>query len=191
MNAHGFSWVFSSGHLLENVVKGGEFEVLLDEFAYQYRVDASVLPKGTIHTDLFRDNVLFEGDKLSGLLDFYDACFGSYIYDLAVVVNDWCRDGAGDLDEERYFSLVQAYAWQRPLNADEGRLWGSMIRRAALRYWVSRLRDFFLPKSGAITHTKNPDVYMRILLASRRCPPNTLGIGEEVGMKFLATDSLI
>ena len=170
-DAYGLSWMFGSGNLLKNMVEERCIEVLLDELAYQNGVDASVLPKGTIHTDLFRDNVLFEGNKLSGLLDFYDACLGAYIYDLAVVVNDWCRDDAGGLDEERYFPLVQAYARQRPLNACEKRLWGSMLRRAALRYWVSRLRDFFLPKIGAITHTKSPDVYMRILLASRSHPP--------------------
>lgn len=121
------------------------------------------LPRGVIHADLFRDNVLFDEDRLSGIIDFYYACNGALIYDLAITVNDWCSRPDGSLDEENYRALVGAYAARRPFSDEEAAVWQDALRRAALRFWLSRLHDAHFPKVGHITHVKDADAFKNIL----------------------------
>ena len=133
------------------------------------------LPRGTVHADLFRDNVLFDDDRLSGVIDFYYSCDGDLIYDLAVTVNDWCSNEDGSIDQARYAALVGAYGERRPFTAAErdpaNNAWGDALRCAALRFWLSRLRDTYFPKDGHITHVKDADVFRNILLHRRQESP--------------------
>jgi homoserine kinase type II len=97
------------------------------------------LPRANLHADLFRDNVLFEGTHLTGLIDFYNACSGPMLYDLAIALNDWCSHEDGRIDGTRARALLGAYAGLRPFTASEAELWPTMLRVACVRFWLSRL----------------------------------------------------
>ena len=122
-----------------------------------------------IHGDLFRDNVLFDDDSLGGFIDFYYACNDVLAYDLAIAVNEWClhHNGAdlGNIDTEKVDAFLSAYQSVRPLTSLELTCWPALLRRAALRFWLSRLHDFHFPQLGEITHAKDPNHFKSILQA--------------------------
>jgi homoserine kinase type II len=116
------------------------------------------LPHGAIHADLFHDNVLFESsDSLGGILDFDYACTDSFVFDIAVLLNDWCIDSDGQLVESRVAEVLGAYQMQRRLEAIEIQALPLMLRLTALRFWLSRLYDKVFPLSGELTFIKSPD----------------------------------
>ena len=86
-----------------------------------HSLGTAALPAGIIHGDLFRDNVLFDGDRLTGLLDFHHASRGWLIYDLAVAANDWCSESDGTLDEGKANALLATYHRHRPLTRGRNR----------------------------------------------------------------------
>jgi homoserine kinase type II len=100
-------------------------------------------PRGVIHGDLFRDNVLWAGADLVAVLDFEQASWGSWVYDLAVTVNDWCWDGGPRPDLAT--ALIAGYQDVRPLDPAEARALPIELRGAAARFTVTRITDVYLP----------------------------------------------
>ena len=148
----------------------GQAALLRSELAYQNHVAASAayaaLPRGPVHADLFRDNVMFDGEELTGFFDFYFAGVDTWLFDLAVCLNDWCIDLAtGAHDAERATRMLDAYQAVRPLNAAERELLPAMLRAGALRFWISRLWDFYLPREASMLTPHDPTHFERVLRA--------------------------
>lgn len=142
--------------------------LLRSEMHFQQAFAASApyhaLARGPIHADLFRNNVMFDGDVLSGFFDFYFAGCDTWLFDVAVTVNDWCIDlASGRLDPVRVRALLDAYHGVRPFTADERNAWQPMLRGAALRFWLSRLHDVFQPREAEILTPHDPTHFERIL----------------------------
>ena len=162
-NVRGPHWWHVTAKRLHNHLDEDERTLLDAELANQDAHRHDELPVGVIHADLFRDNALFVGNELTGLIDFYYACNDVLIYDLAVTVNDWCSNEDGSLDNERVAAMLTSYSSQRPMSEAEQAAWPMMLRAAALRFWLSRLQDKHFPKEGELTHIKDPEVFRRIL----------------------------
>lgn len=127
------------------------------------------LPKGPAHCDLFRDNVLFAGTAeqpiMGGFIDFYFAGCDTWIFDVAVSVNDWCIDrDSGAFKPELLSAWLQAYHQARPFTEAEIQVWPIVLRAAALRFWVSRLYDFYLPRPAQTLKPHDPTHFERVLL---------------------------
>ena len=131
--------------------------------------DYAALPRGPIHADLFRDNVMFAADalghpKLTGFFDFYFAGNDAWLFDIAVCLNDWCVDSlSGQADASRTQAFMQAYTGVRPLLVCEETLMSDMLRAAALRFWLSRLWDLHLPRKASMLKAHDPAPFERIL----------------------------
>jgi len=137
----GLDWMLEEGerqigHLGSEAA--GLLRSALDEIT-AHKAQIQALPRANLHADLFRDNALFEGTHLTGVIDFYNACSGPMLYDLAISLNDWCSDEAGALDAPRARAMLGAYAGLRPFTATEAQLWPMMLRVACVRFWLSRL----------------------------------------------------
>ena len=147
-------------------------DLLGAELAYQNHIAASsaytALPRGPVHADLFRDNVMFAGTaeqpELSGFFDFYFAGVDTWLFDLAVCLNDWCIDWAtGAHHAERAGAMLRAYQAVRPLAAAERQLINAMLRAGALRFWISRLWDYYLPREASMLTPHDPAHFERVL----------------------------
>jgi homoserine kinase type II len=137
--------------------------LLRREIEFQAENRRTDLPTGAIHADLFRDNALFEATRISGVIDFYFACTDAFVYDVAICVNDWCVSADGRIGDARAAALLNAYQAIRGFEPQEVDAWPVIVRAAALRFWVSRLYDFHLPRAGELTHAKDPGHFQRIL----------------------------
>ncbi len=122
------------------------------------------LGRGPVHADLFRNNVMFVDEQLTGFFDFYFAGCDTWLFDMAVTVNDWCIDLAtGELDVARVRAMLDAYHAVRPFTHDEHESWQPMLRAAALRFWLSRLYDFHQPRAAEMLTPHDPTHFERIL----------------------------
>ncbi len=174
INQRGQKWFTETVQkVLPHLNIAADAKLLTDEMAYWQSHQVmelqiqNGLPFGVVHGDLFRDNVLFDDDELGGFIDFYYACQDVLIYDVAIAVNEWClhHNGSdlGTIDEIKVEAFLSAYQEFRPFNTVEIECWQPMLRRAALRFWLSRLHDFYFPEAGLLTHIKDPNHFKNIL----------------------------
>jgi homoserine kinase type II len=179
-NLRSLGWWKKTIPLILPHVSSSQKDLLTHELAIQEAFFSSaaydMIPQGASHCDLFRDNVLFDPrgsadnslDQLGGFFDFYFAGTDKWLFDLAVTANDWClADNKEDLDPARLAALMQAYQSVRPLTSEEQASWSLMLRAAALRFWVSRLWDFYLPRNAQMLTPHDPTHFERILLSRR------------------------
>jgi len=167
-NLRGLDWWNETVPVVVPHVDGSQAALLQSELAYQNHVAASsayaALPRGPVHADLFRDNAMFDGEELTGFFDFYFAGVDTWLFDLAVCLNDWCIDlPTGAHNAARATALLDAYQAVRPLTADERTLLPAMLRAGALRFWISRLWDFHLPREAAMLTPHDPTHFERVL----------------------------
>lgn len=129
----------------------------LDALERQWPVD---LPQGVIHADLFADNVLFVGDRLSGLIDFYFACNEAFAYDVAICVNAWAFNDRHEFDPVRCRALLEGYREVRPLSGAETAALPVLARGSALRFLLTRAFDWINTPAGAMVQRKAPGEYL-------------------------------
>ncbi|MDT8376322.1 MAG: homoserine kinase [Mariprofundaceae bacterium] len=143
----------------------GSAILLYDEMNFQ-REQKYDLPGGVIHGDLFVDNILFEGNEVTGIIDFYYAHDATYAMDIAISLNAQAVLPGRD-DKARMQAFLDGYAELRPLSEAEQTALPALLRLGALRFWVSRLYDALYPRDGAMTQTKNPEEYRKKLVLHR------------------------
>ena len=166
-NRRGPSWWRQAARAVRPFLAPEQNQLLAAEIKFLTGFAKVSMPRGAIHGDLFCDNVLFEGNRVSGIIDFGFAATDFLAYDLAITVNDWCivADGpdAGALIPEFVDALAGAYSDVRELTPDERAQWPALLRAAALRFWLSRLYDLHLPRPGELVHAHDPAHFERIL----------------------------
>ena len=174
-NLRGLPWWNETVPVVLSFLNQSQSVLIQSELAYQNHIAQSAayqaLPKGPVHADLFRDNVMFENETLTGLFDFYFAGVDTWLFDLAVCLNDWCIDLAtGQHDAKRANALLKSYQSVRPLGRAERQLLPAMLRAGALRFWISRLWDFHLPRDADMLVPHDPTHFERVLRARAACP---------------------
>jgi homoserine kinase type II len=167
-NLRGLAWWNETVPVVLPFVGPEQAALLRSELAFQNHVAASsacaALPRGPIHADLFRDNVMFQDGALTGFFDFYFAGVDSWLFDIGVCLNDWCVDlPTGAHDAVRCAAFLQAYQRVRPLSAAERQLLPAMLRAGALRFWISRLWDLHLPREASLLKPHDPAHFERVL----------------------------
>ena len=167
-NLRGLPWWNETVPVVLAHLDAEQAALLQSELAYQNHIAASsaytALPRGPVHADLFRDNVMFDGEQLTGFFDFYFAGVDTFLFDLAVCLNDWCIDWAtGAHDAARFDAMLAAYQSVRPLSAAERSLLPAMARAGALRFWISRLWDYHLPREAQVLTPHDPRHFERVL----------------------------
>jgi homoserine kinase type II len=178
-NPRGLNWIEHTVPELAPYVPPALLSLLRNEVQHQTALAKTPLyaqlPQGAVHADLFRDNALMQGDAVGGVIDFYFAGIDTFLFDLAVTVNDWCIDlKTGELIENRLQAMLAGYAHHRPFSDAECALWQDMLRAAALRFWTSRLYDYYMPRQAEVLHIKDPSHFERVLLARRAGLPFNL-----------------
>ena len=171
-NLRGLNWWNDTVPVVLPHLTTEQTQLIQSELAFQNHIAASstfaALPRGPVHADLFRDNVMFDGDEesleLTGFFDFYFAGVDTWLFDVAVCLNDWCihhPDGTHDADKAQAF--LTAYQSVRPFTAAERQLLNPMLRAGALRFWTSRLWDYHLPREASMLKPHDPTHFERVL----------------------------
>ena len=167
-NLRGLSWWNHTIPVVLPHLNDDQARLITQELAFQNHIASlsahAALPRGPVHADGFRDNVMFDGEVLCGVFDFYFAGHDAWLFDLCVCLNDWCIDHtSGAWDHKRLQAFLKAYQKERPLTAAERELFNPMLRAAALRFWTSRLWDFHLPREASLLKPHDPTHFERVI----------------------------
>lgn len=167
-NPKNMTWMQATARQVSSHLSVQDSFLLEDELQYQNKHTIQHLSQGIIHADLFKDNVLFLGDRLTGLLDFYATCNDCYLLDVAITLNDWCVNKQGTFQRKQQDIFMQAYKQVRAVSQQEESYLPLLLRRACLRFWLSRLEHKLYPRAGEITQEKDPELFKNLLLQHRQ-----------------------
>ncbi len=162
-NSRDIKWVDKSINKISNHITNEQRKMLNKARNIFKRFFDYKLPSGVIHSDLFMDNVLASNTRVLGIIDYYYSFNGPFIYELAVIINDWCTKKDGSIDYDKYSKFMYSYNSTRPLSEKEIKYLNNALVSAALRFYLSRLVDMIFPKVGEITHIKDPSIFEKIL----------------------------
>ena len=162
-NSRDIKWVERNIAKIKNHISKEQLDILNYSSKIFRKIFEMKLPNGMIHSDLFRDNVLARGNKVTGIIDYYYSFNGPFIYELAVIINDWCVNKDGSINLMKYNSFLNSYNLERKLTAIEKKQMNNAMIAASLRFYLSRLVDMIFPKVGEITHIKDPSVFETIV----------------------------
>ena len=145
-----------------------KFDIILKEVENEIDFLESVWPKnipsGVVHADLFKDNVFFKDEKITGVIDFYFSCYHFFLYDISIVINDWCFDSNGEIfNYEYYKAILNGYNEHKKITQQEIDSFNIILRSAAVRILVTRLHDYIFHPKDAIVKKKDPYQYYNIL----------------------------
>jgi homoserine kinase type II len=160
LSVRGWGSLFAAARAgADRVLPGLEEEIAreLDDLERRWPED---LPRGVIHADLFPDNVFFQGERLTGIIDFYFACVDILAYDLAICLNAWCFEPDGAFNITKARQMLAAYRAQRAFTAAELAALPLLARGAALRFLLTRLFDWQNQVAGALVKPKDPLEYL-------------------------------
>ncbi len=139
-------------------LSAAENQLIASENSYQASLDdegkTAAIPQTVIHGDLFRDNVLWNGEQAQ-IIDFYFAATDAMAYDLAITINDFCTTAKAEMDQDRMNAMLHGYDSARPLTAEEKKLFPALLRRAALRSYLGRLGYNYFPRDAVETTPKD------------------------------------
>jgi homoserine kinase type II len=170
-NNNALDWCKTLLNKIDAQLSATDRTLINDELLFQTENSSVNLPQGVIHADLFRDNVLFVDNQLSAILDFYSACNGSLLFDIAITANDWCWENE-DINPDKITALLSGYESLRTLEQLEKQHWQTMLRAAALRFWLSRLEHQLYPRPGDIIQQKDPLIFKQLLRQHRQWHPD-------------------
>ncbi len=137
---------------------------LKNEISYLEEFWPKNIPTGIIHADLFKDNIFFKDKKISGVIDFYFSCHHFFLYDICIVINDWCFKENGNVFKNEFFNaIIEGYNSKRKLNNSELTVLNTLLRAAAVRILVTRMHDYIFHPKNAIVIKKDPYEYFNIL----------------------------
>ena len=164
INSRDIIWVEKTIDKLKNDVSKSQMKLLINARKVFTDFFNRKLPMGIIHSDLFRDNVLANKNNITGIIDYYYSFTGPLVYELAVIINDWCVNKDGSINKRRVEALIQSYNSVRKINKSEMKEINNAMVAASLRFYLSRLSDMVFPKVGEITHIKDPYIFENILV---------------------------
>ena len=119
------------------------------------------LPEGIIHADLFPDNIFFTKNKVSGIIDFYFACNDFFAYEIAICLNSICFDNNSTFNMTKAKNLIDGYSSIRALGEDEKKYLPILCMGAAMRFFLTRLYDFYNTDNKADVKIKDPFEYFK------------------------------
>ena len=125
------------------------------------------LPKGIIHGDLFIDNIFFNKNKLSGIIDFYFAANDYFMYEIAICINALCFDNKKSkfkINKQKIKSLIKGYESIKKISLKEKKSLNILCRGAAMRYFLTRLYDYSNTPKTALIQIKDPNEYYQKLI---------------------------
>jgi len=161
LSIEGWRPLFEAARARADEVAAGLAAETEDELEALQKIWPSGLPGGVIHADLFPDNVLFLGDELSGLIDFYFACNDAFAYDLSIGLNAWCFEPDGSFNITKGMALVNGYERVRRLTEGEVEALPVLARGSALRFMLTRLVDWLNVPPDAKVVPHDPLEYLR------------------------------
>lgn len=163
-NPLGIQWMQQTLTLIENTLLPADKKLIEQQIQLRLRLNSAELPRCVIHADLFRDNVLFHGGKVAGVIDFFDAGTDCLILDIAVVINDWCLNEQGVVESSKRIAFLNAYERGRNLTELEKAYLPEALQIAATCVWLSRTKGELLAKQGSGQVTKDPNESKSLLL---------------------------